>query len=288
MANNNSDIIIGLEYARILPVSLCTFGVIAHVFLIVAFIKDPLKCFRNSGTYLVGNLAISDLLTCLISPTFYFFPHFLGTWCSVLLFVTHVGAGVSIFTIAAISIDRFLLTVHPMKYRVLVKGKLIVVWLACTWLLSSGPPAKVFLFPSNNADDVVFFCMKIFAGTSIVLSSVMYWLTYHKLKKQSRNFSLESINLQVQSRVMKEKYFLRTIILIACIQIACVVPVTILFNYYTLEALFIDGPFARILNRLFGGLFYVNFAVNPVVYVWRLRNYRRTFYLLYCCRRQYR
>ncbi len=41
-----------------------------NVLLLVAFLKDPLKCFRNSGTHLVMNLAVSDCLTCLFAPSF--------------------------------------------------------------------------------------------------------------------------------------------------------------------------------------------------------------------------
>ena len=168
-------------------------------------------------------------------------------------------------------------------------GKCLVAWSPCTWITSSGFCAKVFLFPStDNGTHVEKLVINLFAGTAIAFSGVMYGLTYYKLKKQSRNFALESINLQVQARIMKEKQFLRTIILVACIQIACVVPVTIFFNYYTFQTLLIDRPLAWILARIFDGLFYVNFSVNPVLYVLRLPNYRRTFYLLYCCKRQNR
>jgi hypothetical protein len=42
-------------------------GVFMHLLLLIALLKDPLKCFRNSGTYLVGNLAVSDFLVCLLA-----------------------------------------------------------------------------------------------------------------------------------------------------------------------------------------------------------------------------
>ena len=287
MANNNTDVVTGLElkYISILPFSICIFGVIAHVFLIIAFIKDPLKCFKNSGTYLVGNLAISDLLTCLISPISFFQRHFLGTWHSVLPYVKHVSMSESILTIATISIDRFLITAYPMKYRVLMKGKLIAVWLASTWLISSGPSAKVFFFSSINVNDKAMLSLNISAGAMTVFSCVMYGLTYFKLKKQSRNLALKKISNRLeQARVIKEKHFLRTISFIACIQIVCIVPSTVFFNYMAFKALAINGPCALILTHIFGGLFHANFAMNPMVYVLRLSNYRKTFYLLYCCK----
>ena len=47
-------------------VVICIVRVVSNVLLLVAFVKDPLKCFRNSGTYLVMNLSVSDCLTSLI------------------------------------------------------------------------------------------------------------------------------------------------------------------------------------------------------------------------------
>ncbi|XP_028397019.1 melanocortin receptor 5-like [Dendronephthya gigantea] len=276
MANNNSDVLIRLEmkYANILPSSICIFGVIAHVFLIVAFIKDPLKCFRNAGTYLVGHLAISDLLFCLASLVE---RHILVTWHLILLFVKHVCVGVSILTIAAISIDRFLLIVYPMKYRVFMKGKLIVVWSACIWLILSGISSEVFI--RNSLNDLTVHIKHFSEITAIIFSCVMYGLTYFKLKKQSRNLARESIShRQEQTRVMKEKRFLRTISFIACIQMVCIVPSIIFYNYQQFHAPREDNPLHNI------GLFYLNFAVNPMVYILRLPNYQKTFCILYCCK----
>ena len=283
MANNNTDVFLtGLEvkYIRILPCSICIFGVISHVFLIVAFIKDPLKCFKNSGTYLVGNLAISDLLICLVSPL----THYLtSTWCSVMLFAMRVTVGVSILTIAAISIDRFSMTVYPIKYRVLIKGKRIVVWIACIWIILSGISSQVFFHYSIKG--LTLQVMNFSAAAAIIFSGVMYGLTYYKLKKQSKNLALENIsNRQEQTRMMKEKRFLRTISFIACIQIVCIVPTSIFFNYHRLQALQMDNLSARITLYVLVGLYYFNFAVNPVVYVLRLPNYRKTFYVLYSCK----
>ena len=51
-------------------VVICILGVVSNALLLVAFLKDPPKCFRNSGTYLVINLSVSDCLTSLFSLVF--------------------------------------------------------------------------------------------------------------------------------------------------------------------------------------------------------------------------
>ena len=252
-----------MKYAGILPVSISIFGAIAHVFLIVAFIKDPLKCFRNSGTYLVGNLAVSDFLFCFIPPMAH---HLIGTWRRVPLFVKHVSMDVSILTIAAISIDRFLMTVYPIKYRVLRKGKFIVVWMASAWLILSGISSETFIHYSLKS--MAWHIRHTFETAVTIFSGVMYALTYYKLKKQSKNWALKNIsNRQEQARVMKEKHFLKTISFIASIQIVCIVSSTIFFSYRSFQGrgslMPIDSPSAWILNDIFDGLFCLNFPVNP-------------------------
>ena len=95
---------------------ICTLGVISNVLLLVAFIKDPLKCFRNSGTYLVINLSVSDCLTsllCLLSNVIVRISSHL-----ILLYFSHWTCVVSFVSIASISIDRFLMVTSPIKHHI--------------------------------------------------------------------------------------------------------------------------------------------------------------------------
>ena len=116
-------------YSDLPLITISVLGVSLNVLLLVAFLKDPLKCFRNSGTYLVMNLAVSDCLTCLFAPSFpvmYVLP---GNWYWIFeLFVWWFGT-VSLVSIASISIDRFLLVAYPIKRHIFMKGKVIILWL---------------------------------------------------------------------------------------------------------------------------------------------------------------
>ena len=117
----------------------------------------------------------------------------------------------------------------------------------------------------------------------ILFSSMMYALTYYKLKKQSRNLALENISdRQQQTRILKEERLLRTITLIACIAFACIVSSAIDFIYRLFQNLSGENQDKQAMKRVFFGIFYLNYAINPLVYVLPLSNYRKTFYLLYC------
>ena len=270
-----------LDKMRLMPFSVCIFGVISHVFLFIAFIKDPLKCFKNSGTYLVENLAVSDFLTCCIAP---FLLYFTNKWYWIYIqFITHATVSASLYTIASISIDRFLIVVYPLKHRVFLKGKVIAAWLACLWLFCCAIPVKISI-PSKRGNPAIATSTVLVQIAPILFSSVMYAVTYNKLKKQSRNLALENIShRQQQARILREKQFLRTIILIACIAFACIVPSAIDFIYRLFQNLSNENQDEQALRGVFFGIFYLNYAINPLVYVLRLPNYRKTFYLLYCC-----
>lgn len=256
---------------------ICIFGAISHVFLITAFIKDPLKCFKNFATYLVENLVVSDFLTCFFGPFSCCVP---TRWYSTCQFIIHTTSSASLLAIVSISIDRFLIVVYPLKHRVVTKGKLLIVWLTCIWLASSIYPAKTYIFKRKSNDGRLIINI---LGSSLVTSmGIIYGLTYYKLKKQSENCALANVpDRQRAIRVKKEKQFLGTIVLIAGITVFCGGSTAIFHHYaFFAESLRVTPN----LDGLFSSIYFFSFAINPLVYVLRFPNYRKTFYLLYCCK----
>ena len=123
MAEINTTASIGNEFSYFSSVPGILVGileVVSNVLLLVAFYKDPLKCFRNSGTYLVMNLSVSDCLMCLL----WLLSNKTGRISSnlILLFFFHWVGGVSFISIASISIDHFLMIASPIKHRILMNG----------------------------------------------------------------------------------------------------------------------------------------------------------------------
>ncbi len=286
MAENN--ITIGVSYQdtyRYVPLmTICIFGVVSNGLLLLAFFKDPIKCFRNSATHFVTNLSISDCLTCLfalfldimanyMTPENYEIIFFLALWFET----------VSLITLTSISIDRFLTVAYPIKRRILIKGKVIFLWLAVIWIFGCSLSVMPLVYARLNNEINTYMCGAII----ITISAGFYAATYHKLKKQSRTIALQnSSETRAQEiRILKEKQFLKTIIIIACIAFACVVPSLTFLLINDLLGLHTKGnSSAAILKEIFISVFYVNFAVNPLIYILRLPNYRKAFCLLYCKR----
>ena len=281
MAEDNTPSRIDVKFVYVyLPVIIISiFGAVSNVLLLVAFIKDPLKCFRNSGTYLVINLSVSDCLVC--------FLHLFSFWaeaCLVVHFLERWWPAVSLISITCISIDRFLIVAYPIKHRALIKGKVVVLWLAAIWTVSFVVLASaLFSEISMLIRESVFL---IFSIMIMILSSALYLFTCCKLKKQSRNIALQnSTGGRAQElRNLKEKRFFKTIIIIAFIAFVFTLPVLVFFFINTFLRLrdYIMAP--DIVFMLLRFLFQINFAVNPLMYFMRLPNYRKAFYAIYCRR----
>ena len=192
----------------------------------------------------------------------------------------------SIVSIASISIDRFLMVAYPIKHRVLITSKIIVLWLAAIWLASGVPPVLRFFFHGRKNELLEKINIYTICVIIVAFSAVMYAATYYQLKKQSRNIALQNSNESraQEIRILKEKRFLKTIVIIACVAFICVVPSAIFHQAYDALGLFKRNLTSEILSEIFLHIFNINFVVNPLIYFVRLPNYRKTFYLLYCKR----
>ena len=282
MAENNITVGFSYQYTyRDIPIiTIFIFGVASNGLLLVAFFKDPLKCFRNSATHFVTNLSISDCLTCLFALFFDITANYMtGENHKIILFLFASFAIVSLVSLTSISIDRFLMVAYPIKHRILMKGKVIVLCLAVIWIFGCSLSGITPLFGRQNK---IYFYNS--GAVGIALSGVIYAATYHKLKKQSRNIALQnsSESRAQEIRILKEKKFLNTIILIACVAFLCIVPFMV-FSSINPNPSNLRGNILviQIFTKIFSFFFYANFAVNPIIYVIRLPNYRKTFYLLY-------
>ena len=285
MTENNTASVGGeLSYFFSVPsIVVCILGVVSNALLLVAFIKDPLKCFRNSGTYLVMNLSVSDFLTCLLCLVLNIIRRISSHW--VLGFFINLMVGVSFASMASISIDRFWMVSSPIRHRILMKGKIIVLWIAGIWIVNF-LIAFILIIPDvSYTNEKRGLCAS--SVIVIILSSVLYSSTYYKLKKQSRNMTLQnSAEGRAQEiRILKEKRFLKTIIIIACIAFSCILQFFVLFFLFDLSFFANDVQTFKIFFVASAVIFQINFAVNPLIYILRLPNYRKVFCLLYCKRK---
>lgn len=92
---------------------------------------------RTVTNIFIGNLAIADILIGALAIPFQFVAALLQRWvlphfmCSFCPFVQIVSVNVSIFTLAAIAADRYLIVVHPLNFRITksrAKKIIAIIW----------------------------------------------------------------------------------------------------------------------------------------------------------------
>ena len=172
---------------------ICSVGVVANLMLLIAFVKDPLKCFRNSATYLVGNLALSDL-----SYNVLFMVNIsLSSEHKIAYLTLYVLFYSSLATIFSIALDRFLLITYPFKHRILMSDKKMAAWIAITWFLSFIHALKK-IFVQDMLDDLI---KPGIGSLLIILTGILYGKAYFTLKKQNRSMvGLKAKSSSQQSR----------------------------------------------------------------------------------------
>ena len=205
-----------LKYLPMWLICLC--GVISHVLLSFAFFRDPLKCFRNSPTYLVANLAASHFIICLFGPFVVVSIH----WSLNIIWKCTTAA--SIVTICSIAADRYLMVAFPFKHHSLMRGKKIILWIIFIWVLSSSSSFEILLDPQSSV--LVIHSINLYIALIIMFGAgLLYVLTFLSLRKQARNLGLHNpagesnANSTQRVRQLREKRFLNTIVLVACIEV---------------------------------------------------------------------
>ena len=259
----------------------CLCGVIFHILLLLAFVKDPLKCFKNSPTYLVANLAVSHFMICLFGPFVVTYVH----WS--LNIIWNVATVASIITIASIAADRYLMVAFPFKHHSLMSGKKIIMWITFIWILCSSSYLNIFQDPESKV--LVIHSINLYIGIIIMFGAgVLYILTSLSLRKQARNLALHNTaaasnaNSSQRVRQLRDKRFLNTIVVVACMEVIGIAPSLILYKLLVAKGIYFQRSLAiDILWRFVYTLYYFTHAINPCVYVLRFPNYCKTFFALY-------
>ena len=263
-ANTTGSVSYDITYLNLSGIIIGILGVASNVLLLVSFIKDPLKCFRNSGTYLVMNLSVSDCLMCLFLS--FFNSTFRISLYGVISFFRRWIGCVSLESITSISIDRFLIVTYPLKHRIFMNGKFIYTRSAAIWTVGSVIPIfRLFLDVLETSGRQILYIFGVIVIIASAWHAFMYLSTYYKLKKQSRNIALQnSTESRAQKiRILKQKRFLQTIIIIVCIAIALTIPYLLLYLLYSYLGFLADNIKAHTISEMLCFLiFYTNFAVN--------------------------
>uniref|UniRef100_A0A182Q2A2 G-protein coupled receptors family 1 profile domain-containing protein n=1 Tax=Anopheles farauti TaxID=69004 RepID=A0A182Q2A2_9DIPT len=131
-----------LNIATVMCIAYMLVGVPGNLLTIVALVKS--KKTRNATAVFIMNLSFSDLLFCcfnlpLAASTFWHQAWLYGDlFCRLLPMMRYGLLAVSLFTILAITINRYIMIGHQRLYQRIYRTKNLCLMVAFTWILGFG------------------------------------------------------------------------------------------------------------------------------------------------------
>ena len=249
------------------------------MFLVVLTIKRDLVK-KKRITYHVGNLAIVDALFGL--SIFYIgLPKEVKISSTILknvfFFMTNCPSAVSYSAVLLMAIERAVVIRKPFTWVEILPLKRILFAILATWI------ATLFLLLTKD-----------FAFPGLVLAYVLLQLLivcltiavniyiYNRLQIEKRR-SIEILNNQEKVKVIKRKACV-LVLLIACVMVVTSLPFFLFVNINHIHhTLYLKWPFlsrgcsSKIIHSFLQTMGVMNFVVNPIIYIWNDRMYRKAF-----------
>ena len=249
--------------------------IFSNVAAILAFTKSRL--LRKFGNYFLVNLAVADLMVGTIAlPMYihliYISPYTGSSETKVKPFQTaHIAFDVfsgmaSVFTLTVISLERVYAIFGPLQYRRLSRRTYFIV-LAKVWILAGALTGTWLLDSFEIIHPKIFeFALALLSFTSLLVMIASYVALWLKIKIWSRN--------QHRAAGEKERNLAVAIAIITAVFLTTWTPFHIMNILVNFKTSLLDGiPYEVILLAKF--LHYGNSTVNPVIYCYKISEFRR-------------
>uniref|UniRef100_A0A1B0AGA2 G-protein coupled receptors family 1 profile domain-containing protein n=1 Tax=Glossina pallidipes TaxID=7398 RepID=A0A1B0AGA2_GLOPL len=289
-------------------------GVLGNGTLIIIFFRH--RSMRNVPNTYILSLAIADLLVIVVcvplATTVYTYEtwSFGRTLCQVTEFFKDVSIGVSVFTLTALSGERYCAVVNPL--RKLQTKPLTVMTAVMIWMLSilcATPPLivsdlQVYEIQPNLS---IYVCspfgserenLEIYTRFMVVTKAIIYYLLplliigtlyllmAKRLHMSTRELPGETLTTQSRSQMRSRRYLARMVIWFVIVFFVC------FFPYHLFELWFYFNPtatddfddFWHIVRITGFCTSFLNSCINPVTLYWISGTFRAHFNRYLCCR----
>ena len=268
---------------------------------------------KTPTTYFVVNLAISDIIVCLI-----FFP----TWliesiliigenegnprltCKVGVTSSAASMALSVANLLAITIDKYILITKPLKYSSIMTWKRTHIMLAVIWLLVIVNVNLVFFgvdeVPGRRLSCRTNYMKNIFVVTFNIPIVILLYLN-HKIfeiakvhrRKIIDESSISSYASDITSeqnetttsgrrkrmQLLQQLKVVKTFVLVVGVFLVCIIPSTIV---YIIRKFYCNDCVPTSVTLVFGMLVGANSVINPFIHSLRNKQYRIAYRQFFC------
>ena len=296
--DQSTDAESGGEFSLLMGIVGCIlvlFALAGNVFVIVAHVKDPLKVFQTSSSQFILNIAVVDLIAATFTAIM-LLRQFLDIETKAKNTILYFSMSLSFPSFFVLSVDRFCSVAFPLWHRSNVTVRGCRLCLLGIWLFNGAYEITNQLVLEHVVHSLfVSSCVRLAYVTFFFISTQGFYLaTCLSLRRQNQQMIARqengehtksaqnsSVSRAVKVRLLNEKRFLITTAIICLMLAVTALPSIIYFKilYFVLKNFGTNVIIARLIVLSLR----IRFAVNPLVYLWRLKSYRKTLKAL--CRR---
>ena len=250
-------------------------GTLGNLLVCVAVTVNPR--LRRCSNYLLVSLAIADLISTMVCE-----PLFLEillkrtfyndcVWSSHRLysFISHFSAAASVVHMSAISIDRLIAVVFPLRHRTTMEGVGIKAMLAASWALTIALfLLGKFLRVPNPVKNFLNLAIFVFCYAIVFVSYTLIVMSLIRKKKQRIQLTTQSFNV-----VNSKARVAFTLAIVITVFTVCWFP---LFGVLIAAGKPLVNKYGYV-HFWIRTLALSNSAINFLIYGSRMRNFRETY-----------
>ncbi|XP_066257006.1 neuropeptide SIFamide receptor-like [Euwallacea similis] len=289
-------------------------GLVGNFFVIAVVFRSPRM--RTVTNFFIVNLAVADILVivfCLPATLMsnIFVPWMLGGWmCKTVPYIQGVSVAASVYSLVAVSLDRFLAIWWPLKCQITKRrARIMIMFIWCMALIITIPWALFFelVYIYNDAPDVQL-CVEVWPESMngslyfltanlifcyilpMILITMCYVLIY--IKVWNRHIPTDTKDAQMERMQQKSKVkVVKMLIAVVILFVISWLPLYAIFARIKLggdiepweeELLPIATPIAQWLGAS-------NSCINPILYAFFNKKFRKGFVAIIksrkCCGR---
>lgn len=248
-------------------------------------IVDPLRNLHKGAWVTILNLAFADLITtagailsCSI-PRLQMKPSDSSLWRSISDVVLNSGYSASFFFLTLLNVEVFVITKYPLHCKSILTKTKVCIACAFAWLLGIALGCLGFITENFELAMKVLVAWIGILELAVLIQVILKILIILEIVKSRKSLSTSCMS-------GKHKNVAKTVIILNALLMFTAFPYFVSLQIWYMDRLdVIDVP---VFMNQFAQYYYpvglISSAVNPLVYAWRLPEYRRT--LLVCLRKR--
>lgn len=260
--------------------------VVGNLLLLLTIRRNHRRLFRTPSTFLIANLGVSDLLVGLlvgylvvVRDTHRYMQQEVPDVLRVLI---EVFEGLTLFisgcTIIALSADRYIAVSDPMGYRSRVTKKRVKIFIIMVWISS----VLLCSLPLTGLDKSIYSIVYLHthATVPILLLTAICFKISRAMKLHRREMEkLQDSPMNRRREMARERKMSHTVYIILILFYLTLIPAYITIHigcWYKGFNLYLRSVF-RLADFFSTRLLFLNSAIDPYVYAWRIPKYRQGF-----------